>query len=269
MRSVWYVFRQQFINIGTIFRIAMYEKKASYQTFYFGRLWELLSPLLQILVYYLIFGVYNHRESMTENKIPYIIWLLTGIIPWFYISSNIVQGANSIYAQLALISKTNFSSTILPSVTLIRNLPNFIVMELMLFCIMYFSGMIVLINYLSLLYYTVSMISFLFAFSLLNATITILFRDYKLIIASSMRLLVFISGVVVQLQLNSERLLSKVFKLNPLFYLIEGFRKSMLSIPTESNPVVAGIYFWSLTGLIFMIGAIVHIKYKDDYINYI
>ncbi|PLS56846.1 ABC transporter permease [Carnobacterium maltaromaticum] len=269
MRSAINVIYLQFVNWKLILRLSKFERKAIFGSYRLGNLWVFLNPLIQIAVYYLIFGVATSRGAVSENNIPYILWLLAGIIPWFYISSNIIQGANAIYSQLAIISKTNMPATILPTVVLVNNLNNLIVMGSILFLVAFLTNRLLYMNLYLLLYYTFSMLIFVFSLNLLTSTITILLRDFQLILNSSTRLLIFVSGVILQFNLSPDSLLYKLLQLNPILFIIQGFRQGMFGIQKAEITWINHFYFWNFIIVLYSVGAFIHTKYRRNYSNYI
>ncbi|EMG28520.1 teichoic acid translocation permease TagG [Listeria fleischmannii subsp. fleischmannii LU2006-1] len=111
------ILREQIQNFGIIYRVAHYENKASYQGHYLGYFWQFLNPLIQIAIYYLVFSV-GFKSASLE-------FILIGIIPWFFISNVILQGANSIFNQIHMASKMRFPLSTLPSITIVSNLSSF------------------------------------------------------------------------------------------------------------------------------------------------
>lgn len=268
MRASFNVLRVQLLYFRIILRLAQYDRKAVYHLYKLGFWWELISPLIQIMVYYLIFGVFVARESIGVTGIPYISWLLGGIIPWFFISATIIQGAKSIHSQLPLVVRTNFPTTILPSVALVRNLPSFLIMSLILCLILILTGTFPAVNGWRLSYAFLQMWLFLGAINLLNASITVRFRDFQLVINASMRLLLFLSGVIIQLDFSQHQFLGKLLHLNPVLHIIEGFRSGWFGIDSGRNLLVDSCYFWSVTLVIFACGAYIHQRYQKEYVNY-
>ncbi|EUJ42289.1 ABC transporter permease, partial [Listeria riparia] len=120
MKETIQILKEQVQHFNKITRIARYDQRATYQSHYLGMVWEVLSPTLQVLIYYFVFGIRMNGSQMIEGNVPYIVWMLIGIIPWFFISGIIVSGANSIYANLSLVSRVKFPMSILPSITIFK-----------------------------------------------------------------------------------------------------------------------------------------------------
>ena len=123
------------------------------------------------------------------DGVPFIIWMLIGITAWFYIP------------MVAIVIGSLLWAGVTPSV-----------------------------YWLQFIYYFIAMVIFLFAFGLLNATITVLIRDYHIFLQSVLRLLFYVSGPIWDINnRNMPEWLIKLLRLNPFYYLIEGFRDAFFS----------------------------------------
>lgn len=256
-------------NVDKVILISQFEQKANHQNHLFGLFWEFLSPAIQIIIYYLVFGIRLNGQTIIHSDIPYIYWMLIGIIPWFYISSSIVAGAGSISRNLSLISKTHFPIEILPTIAIVKGLNSFFAM-LGLFLILFVSqGFLPTLEWLQVFYYFPCMVLFLLALAVLTSAITVVFRDLQLIINAAMRLLFFISGAVVNVTAHPESLLTKVLSLNPLVYIIEGFRDAFLSRGWFFDDPWRAVYFFSFLLIVLVTGIYITEKYQSDFVEYI
>ncbi|KGL38227.1 ABC transporter permease [Listeria sp. SHR_NRA_18] len=260
--------RVQLYSGSKIMRVARFDKKAAHQNHFLGLFWEFLSPTIQIVIYYLIFGLRLGGQNMVNSDVPYVYWMLMGVIPWFYMSASINAGANSISANLNLISKTKFPVEILPTIAIVKGLSGFFSMFGLFLCLYIGTGNFPNIHWLQFIYYFFAMILLLVSVSTLNAVVVIFFRDYQLIISSTMRLLFFISGVVIDVSANPDSLLTKILHLNPFVYVIEGFRDALLARAAIFDHFWWGIYFFSSTFLILVIGIYATTKYKRYFVEY-
>ncbi|MBC6309711.1 ABC transporter permease [Listeria sp. FSL L7-1582] len=260
--------RVQLYSTSKIFRVARFDKKAVHQNHFLGLLWEFLSPMIQIVIYYLIFGLRLGGQNMVNSDVPYVYWMLMGVIPWFYISASINAGANSISSNLNLISKTKFPVEILPTISIVKGLNGFFSMFGLFFCLYIGTGHFPDIYWLQMIYYFLAMLLLLISISTLNAVVVIFFRDYQLIISSTMRLLFFISGVVIDVSVNPDSLLTKILHLNPFVYVIEGFRDALLGRAGILDHFWWGIYFFSVTFLILVVGIYMTNKHKQNFVEY-
>src|SRR5699024_4871515 len=115
------IIKEQIDNFGIISRVSKYEEKATYQSHYLGLMWQFLNPLIQIGIYYLIFGL-GLNGGRNVDGVPFIVWMLIGIIAWFFINTSLLGGSNSIYNKVAMVSKMKFPVSILPSINIMSNL---------------------------------------------------------------------------------------------------------------------------------------------------
>jgi teichoic acid transport system permease protein len=96
---------------------AMASTAVGYQRSFLGQAWQLLTPLLNILVYYLIFGLLLHTNRGIPN---FIAFLSVGVIVFSFCTSSLVTGARSITANLGLVRALQFPRAVLPvSTTLV------------------------------------------------------------------------------------------------------------------------------------------------------
>ncbi len=269
MSEVMIILKEQIRNYPTIFRLARYEDKATYQNHYLGLLWQVLNPIIQVGIYYMVFGL-GVNGGKNIDGVPFIIWMLIGIVAWFFISSTLLGGSNSIYKQVNLVAKMKFPVSILPMNNLVSNLTSYISMLFFLVLFMFIYKIFPTIYWLQFVYYFIAMVVFLFSFGILNATITTLVRDYHIALQSILRLLFYVSGAIWNIDnRNLPEILVRILKLNPIYYLIEGFRDSFLSKEWFWNKGNYGLVFWGTTLIILILGSHLHIKFRNRFVDFV
>jgi teichoic acid transport system permease protein len=267
MRFVLQVLKEQFKNVHLIFRLAIYDIKGKYQLHYLGWLWQFINPAIQVALYWFVFGV-GIRKGSPVGGTPFIVWLLVGVIPWFFISPSIIQGSNSIYSRVSLVSKMKFPVSILPSVSLVTNSFNFFSMMFILFLVLVINHINPGIYLLQLPYYLICMYTFLFATTLLFSTITVIIRDFQLFMQSVIRMMFFLLPIVWKMDTLSPFHVN-ILRLNPLFYLIDGFRRTFLGSGWFFHDLRYTAYFWILTLFILFLGSFMHIKFRNKFVDFI
>lgn len=190
MRHIYQLIQEQVQYIQLIFKMAKYDTKSKYQMHYLGVLWQFIMPIVQIGVYWFIFGL-GIRERAPIGHIPFIAWLIAGIIPWFFISTSIVQASNSIYSKINLVSKMKFPVSALPSISIVSNGFNFIIMLVFAQIVLIINGIYPTIMTLQLIYYIFATVVLVYALSLLFSTLSTIARDFQNALQSAMRLLFF------------------------------------------------------------------------------
>lgn len=211
MNALFTILREQISSLPLIMRLAVYETKSKYQMNYLGVLWQFLNPLMQMLAYWFVFGMGirgGQPIAIGDMEVPFIIWMLAGLIPWFFISPTILDGSNSVFKRINMVSKMNFPISALPSVVIMSNLFSYFVMMGVYLIVLISYGIYPDAHWLQYIYYLICMIAFMFSFSLFNSTISVLVRDYQFLLQSVTRLLFFllpIFGIFQRSSLETKR----------------------------------------------------------------
>lgn len=276
MNALVRILKEQFTSFPLILRLAVYETKSTYQMNYLGVFWQFLNPLIQMLAYWFVFGMgLRHGSAIKtglDQPVPFIIWMLAGLIPWFFISPTILDGSNSVFRRINMVAKMNFPISSLPSVVIASNLFSFFVMIAVYIVVLLLNGIYPSLHWIQFIYYFLCMVSFMFAFSLFNSTISVLVRDYQLLLQAVTRLLFFLLPIFWDI---SEQIGKKfpellpVIKLNPLFYIIDGFRDSFLDGQWFFQDMKYTLYFWVFTLLLLTVGSILHLKFRDKFVDFL
>ncbi|PAY14634.1 teichoic acids export ABC transporter permease subunit TagG [Bacillus sp. 7705b] len=275
MNALLRILKEQITSFPLILRLAAYETKSKYQMNYLGVLWQFLNPLIQMMAYWFVFGLGIRKSGPVETgagEVPFIIWMLAGLIPWFFISPTILDGSNSVFKRIKMVAKMNFPISSLPSVAIVSNLFSYAIMMLIYIIVLLVNGVYPSLHWLQYFYYFFCMMAFMFSFSLFNSTISVLIRDYQFLLQAVTRLLFYMLPVVWDItarlgQTHPE--LVKILKLNPLFYIIKGFRDSILDGQWFFQDLKYTIYFWLFTLLVLTVGSILHMKFRDRFVDFL
>ena len=104
MSAVGTVLKEHLKNFYLIQRLAQFQIKISNHSNYLGMAWEILNPALQIMVYWLVFGL-GIRSNAPIHGIPFVFWLLVGISMWFFINQGVLEGTKSISQKFNQVAK--------------------------------------------------------------------------------------------------------------------------------------------------------------------
>src|ERR1700676_1341536 len=109
---------------GLIQSLVARELKARYRGSALGFVWSFVNPLLLLLIYSFVFTTV--MPNTTEGVQPYQLFMFCGILPWTWFSSSLSEAANSLIAGGNLIKKVLFPAEILPIVSILANMVNFL-----------------------------------------------------------------------------------------------------------------------------------------------
>ncbi len=267
MNLIWQVVKEQLLHLNLIFRLSFFEEKSKYTMHYLGALWQLLNPLTQIGIYWFVFG-FGIRGGSSVGETPFFLWLIAGIVPWLYINPALSQASNSIYSNISLVSKMKFPVSVLPSIKIIGNSFAFFTMIVIALGIISIKGFFPGLYLLQLPYYLLCLYLLLFGLTLLLSTLTTIIRDIQQMVQSGMRIMMYILPIVWNVHSLPAPIL-KTMQLNPFFYIIEGFRYSLLGGKWFFQDPAYSFYFWFVTLLILFMGSIVHMKFRHKFVDYI
>ena len=267
MNTIAKVMAEQWKHTDLIVRMSMYEMKSKYNMHYLGMFWQLLNPLTQIGLYWFVFGL-GIRGGAPVGDTPFFLWLIAGLVPWLFISPAVLQASNSVYARVNLVSKMKFPVSVLPSIKIMENAVSlFVMLGISIFIFILngaFSGLYVL----QLLYYIVCLYVLLIGLTLLLSTLSTIIRDVQSMLQSIMRMMMFLLPILWNVN-SMPDVMVNILKLNPFFYIIEGFRSSLVGGSWFYQDIPYMLYFWSVSFLILFIGCHVHIKFRHKFVDYL
>ena len=183
-----------------------------------GFLWTLLNPLLQMVVYTLVFSVYFRLDM---EKYP--VFLFAGLLPWIWFSSSLQQGVTCILDGAGLVTRSQFPAEVLPVVTLTTNTLNFLLTLPLLFVFL-FAFRVKLGPALLALPLLIAL-EYLLALGpvLILAALNVQFRDLQHIILHLLTVLQFLTPIFYPLSLIPEPLRAWAV-VNPLTILFSAFQ---------------------------------------------
>jgi ABC-type polysaccharide/polyol phosphate export permease len=177
-----------------IHSLILREIKARYRGSILGFLWTFLNPLLLLGVYALVFNVY-FRIQMEH----YAGFMFTGLLPWIWFSSSLMEGTNAITSGGSLITKVLFPGQLLPLVKVGSNLMNFLLSLPILFVFLGFMGIFPGWNLCWLPLILLIHFAFISGLVLGLATLNVFLRDIQHILANLLTLWFFLTPILYPL----------------------------------------------------------------------
>lgn len=235
--------------------------------------WELINPVIQIMIYWFVFGTIRKRAPIEIDgmEVPFFAWLLAGFFLWIFCYQSIIKGSKAIYSRLRMLSKMNFPMSVIPNFVIFSNFYIHLILLIVSIIIFHFMGYYISVYYLQFIYFIFAAFCLLFAVSLITSTLSTIVRDFHMLLNSTLRMLLYMSGVLWPITLLSEfPLVMKLMKFNPLFYLIEGYRAAFFG--TDWYFITHwqySLYFWGLVIVLLLIGSALHVKFRRHFIDYL
>lgn len=264
-RSVKNLIRELIQNRRLIMRLSVNDFKTKYVGSYLGIIWAFIQPIITVLVYWFVFGV-GLKSGPVNGNFPFVLWLIAGLVPWFFFQDALSSGTGSLIEYQYLVKKIVFKISMLPVVKLISALfvhLFFIAFTIFLYgCYGYWPDLFDL----QVLYYTVC--NFVLSLGICYATcsVVIFFRDTTQIINIILQVGVWMTPIMWNITMIPERLRG-IFNILPMYYIVSGFRDSLIDKVWFWEKPYETIYFWFVTAALFGIGTLVFKRLKVHFVD--
>lgn len=242
-----------------LFSLAVNDFKAKYAGSALGTVWAFINPIITILIYWFVFQVAFGNGPVGD--VPYVIWLVSGIIPWFFISEA-WGGATGVLVDYSyLVKKVVFQIELLPKVRILSAFFVHLFFVLLTFIITFSYGFKPQLIHFQILYYMIAAFLLSLALGQITSVLTAFAKDVGNIV-----------GVIVQFgfwltpifwDINSiPPNLHIIFKLNPIYYVTEGYRDTFVyGIPFWEKPYLT-VYFWIIVLMLLWLGKALYNKLR-------
>lgn len=279
MKSAIQVLKEQIQYFYLIRRLSIFEMKSANKSNYLGMAWEIITPAIMIAIFWLVFGVgiRNRADIVVGNhEVPFIYWLMGGYIVWTFFSQSTTGGSRSIFSRLKIVSKMSFPLSIIPNYVIFSRLYVHIVLVLIVIVILNIAGYPINKYYMQLPYFLFATYALTYSLALITSSLSAMVRDVHNLISSTMRIGIYISPIlwdVSRFQNDGSvagAVMAAIVKLNPLTYLIEGYRAAYFGVNWHfiSEPRIF-IYFWTVTIALFILGSVIHVSTRRHLIDYL
>ena len=242
-------------NRKLIFSLAKNDFKTKYAGSYLGIVWAFIQPVVTILVYWFVFSV--GLKAGTVSNYPFVLYLVSGIVPWFFFQDALNGGTNALLEYNYLVKKVVFNISVLPVVKIISAL--FVHCFFVLFTIILYAayGKFPDVYYFQLIYYSICVFILVLGLSYATSAIVIFFRDLTQIINIALQVGIWLTPImwIAETSLQGHETLQKILKLNPLYYVVSGYRDTFLMKSWFFEHAGWTVYFWVFTILCFLFGS--------------
>ena len=253
-RSGWQMvdFKEVIEYRDLFFSLVMRQIKALYAQTILGFSWAILKPLIQIVVFTVIFG---KVAKVSSEGIPYFLFSSVAIIPWTYMSQTMSESSESLVSGQAMLGKIYFPRLVYPLTPVFSRLVDFGISVLIIIVIMLFYRVLPTWNLLYFPVFLALMMIIPAGIGLWLSTLAIRFRDVKHAMPFVLQMLIYTAPIVYSASSISEKY-RFFYSLNPIVGVIEGFRACLLGTPIPWIYIGPGI----ITAIILMISGVYYFK---------
>lgn len=235
-----------------IFQLAKNDIKSKYSNSLLGVAWAIIMPLVTILVFWYVFQM--GFKNLPVGDAPYILWFSVAYIPWVFFCDVLVSGSGCLVEYSYLVKKIKFDIKCIPIVKLLSSLFVHIFFIFFIFIMLLFYHYPFGIYNFQVLYYTISVCCLGLAASYLLSAVTVFFKDTGSIVNLIIQIGFWITPIMWNEETMVDESVRKLLGLNPVHYIIEGYRNSFLNQRWFWENPSEGLYFWILTIILFLVG---------------
>lgn len=251
-----------FYNRNILISLVKDDFRSKYVNNLLGVFWAFIQPTFTIVIFWFVFEM-GFRNGPIDDT-PFILWLISGMIPWFYISECLSITTNSIKDNAFLVKKIVFEVSLLPIVKLCSA---FIVH---LFFVVFMLIMFVLYGYkpnlywLQIFYYVFCATVMMLGVAWLTSSIVVFFNDLTQIISMVIQFGFWLTPIFWQLNMLPNSI-QWIFKLNPIYYIVQGFRDTLIDRVWFWEKPIQVLGFWLLTLTILFFGSSIFKKLRPHF----
>lgn len=215
---------------------------------YFGIVWMFVQPIVTVLIYFFIFQL-GFKSEQPVPGVPYVLWLIPGIVPWFFFSEalNTITGCLQEYSYL--VKKVVFQVEILPVIKLLSSMLVHICFVVIMLIAFICYRRLPLITWIQILYYTFAASTLALAIGYLTSAVCVFFKDMAQLVGICLQFGMWLTPIMYHESLftNKAPWAIGLLKLNPFYYIVAGYRDSMLTGNWFWERPTLTLYFWGVT----------------------
>lgn len=219
--------KEHMLNIKKIFKLSFIDLKKIYKGAALGWFWIIAKPAVTIFMYWFLFEI-GMKVGKPINNIPYVLWLITGLLPWFYISDIISTLPGSYRKYSYLVNKVKFPVSIIPT---FMSLSRFLV-NIVLTIIVIFMYILILkkydIYYMTLIFYMIFMFLFQTVVGSIIALVSSVSKDIGSLIKTIQTPLLFLSTIFWSVDSVNIKLIKNIQIFNPISYFANGYKDAFI-----------------------------------------
>ncbi len=256
-------------NRRLIWKLAKSDFKKRYAGSYMGAFWAMVQPVITVLMYYFVFDkIFGAKSGLVKNgiEVSYVLFLTAGLVPWFYFSEALTSSMTALLEYNYLVKKVVFKISILPIIKIIAATFIHIFFAMVLVILAWLLGYPPTLYTLQIFYYSFCMFAIVLAASYTLCSVVVFFRDLQQIIGIVLQVGMWATPVLWSFSnTNFSDTMISILKINPLVYITEGYRDAVYGGHWFWQDFYSTVYFWIITIVLFVIGAVIFKRLKPQF----
>ena len=245
--------RAIFENRKLLFALTKNDFKQRYVGNFLGIAWAFIQPTATVLIFWFVFQV--GFKSQPVDNFPFILWLVAGMFPWFFFAEGLSAGTQSILGNAFLVKKVVFRVSLLPVIPLLSALMVHLFFVAFMYAMFLYYGYPPSPYWLQVFYYLFALFVLLLGLSWITSSVVVFFRDMGQLVTMLIQFGFWLTPIFWSIEMIPEPY-RWIIRLNPMVYIVEGYRDSMIYHVWFWQKPGMTLYYWAVTGAIFVLGAV-------------
>lgn len=233
MSTIKNIAKEHFEWRSQIFKLAKADIIKTYSGAALGWAWALVKPTITIFVYWFAFSIGLRRGGDVAGY-PFILWMIVGIVPWFFMSDMITHGAGAIRRYKYLVTKMKFPVSTIPTFVAFSKFAVHLCLLAIVMVIYALWGYYPDIYFIQLPVYMFFMLTFFIAWGLFSSMLSAMSSDFLNLVKSLTTAIFWMSGILWDVNSIPIRWIQILLYFNPVTYVVTGYR----------NVFVYKVWFW-------------------------
>ena len=254
-------------NRRLIWRLSRNDFKKRYAGSYLGTIWAMVPPVVTVVMYWFVFDrIFGNSRQIAAGgiEVPYVLFLTAGLVPWFFFSEALSGGTMALLEYNYLVKKVVFKISILPIIKITAALFVHVFFTLVLLVIAVIYGVAPSVYWVQLIYYMVCEYVFVLGLCYATCSIVVYFRDLQQMISILLQVGIWATPILWNIHSISDDW-KWFIKLNPLTYIVEGFRMSVYEQQWFFEHFYSSTYFWVATVFLFVLSSLIFKRLKPGF----
>lgn len=245
-------FKELFAYRDLFYFLLLRNLKVMYAQTILGVGWGIIQPLMNILIFTVIFG---KVAKVPSEGLPYALFSAVAVIPWTYMSTALTQGSQSLVSNQGMLGKIYFPRLIFPMTAVCSSLGNFLISIFLLIAILVYYQVAPTWNIVYLPVFILMMICVPAGASMWLSALSIRYRDVKFAMHYIIQLLMYTAPIVYSASTIPEKY-RIIYSINPIVGVVEGYRAVFLGTEMNWQYIVPGM----ITAVVMLLGGALYFR---------
>lgn len=230
-----------------------------------GLIWSFIQPLVMTMILWFVFAIAFRAKPI--HGVPFIAWFLVSVAAWNFFAESL-GAATQVFREYAyLVKKVRFQIEILPLIKILAAACVHLSFLTVVVAVLLFNGIHISWFWLQTFYYMVALILLVQGLSWVTASLNVFSRDVAYAIQVLLQLGLWVSPIFWEFDMIRDRFpeLAMLLKTNPMVYIIQGYRHSLIEQLPFWTDWRLMLYFWAFTLATWLAGLYFFRKLKPQF----